>query len=417
MWSNGSLSRRGLLAALGGTASLGLGAGLGTDAVLPPMRLDARVSAGEWPMEKRDPQRTGYQPQPGPRDGLVERWRRSVGPANIVRPGLVVANGRVYTVGRYDLRAVASADGSFEWVRRHRDQSLSVFPNEPPFEFVQSGPTVSGDRVYAVSGVTLSGRAAATGQSTWAFQTSSSFEYVLPVGNQVVIGCYFASGDQVVALDQSTGLRRWTQTTAEVPLAFAPAEDRGMDSALLLTGTIERSSGRLVGRDPSDGTVRWRTPSDSQLFDTFATPAVNQGRVYAGGPTLTAFNASDGSVVWQTEVPSITEPVSPVTDGQRVYVVRDGTAVAVDAATGEHQWAVPVGEISPFVAPVIAGETLYLPGESAVVALDTADGSTRFRHSLSRSDARIYGMASADGALYARVGTSLRAYDPEEAER
>ncbi|MFC7132681.1 MULTISPECIES: PQQ-binding-like beta-propeller repeat protein [Salinibaculum] len=368
-------------------------------------------------MEKRDPQRTGYQPQPGPRDGLVERWRRSAGPPNIVRPGVVVASGRVYTVGRYALRAVASADGSPEWVRRRRDQSLSLFPDEPPFEFLQSGPTVSGDRVYAVSGVTLSGRAAATGQSTWAFRTTSSFEYVLPVGNQVVIGCTLANDDQLVALDQSTGLRRWIQTAAEVPLAFAPAEDSGMDSALLLTGTSERDSGRLVGRDPSDGTVRWRTPSDRPLFDMFATPAVNQGRVYAGGPTLTAFNASDGSVVWQTEAPSITEPASPITDGQRVYVVRDGAAVAVDAATGENQWAVSVEEISPFVAPVIAAETLYLPGDSAVVALDTTNGSTRFRHSLSRSDGRIYGMASADGTLYARVGTSLRAYDAEEAER
>ena len=414
--SDSSLSRRGLLAALGGTASLGLAAGLRTDAVLPPLRLDIRVPAGEWPMEKRDPQRTGYQAQPGPRDGLVERWRRSVGPVNIVRPGVVATNGRVFTVGRHALRAVASADGSLDWTRRHRDQFPGVFPGDPPFEFLQTGPTVSGDRVYVVGGVSLYGQAAATGQSGWAFRTTSSFEHVLPVGNLVVIGNSLSNGDRLVALDQSTGLRRWSQATSEVPLAFAAAEDSGMDSALL-TGTSEIGPARLIGRDPKDGTVRWRTAPDPGLFGAFATPAVNQGRVYAGGPTLTAFDADDGSVIWRTELPGLAEPVSPVTDGQLVYVVDNGVAVALDAASGDRRWSVSIEETSPFVAPVLAGETLYLPGESAVVALDTADGTTRFRHALSRSDARIYGMACADGILYARVGRSLRAYAPEEVEQ
>lgn len=417
MPSNSALSRRGLLAALGGTVSIGLAAGLGTDAVLPPLQLDARVPAGEWPMEKRDPQRTGYQPQAGPEVGLVERWRRSVGPVNIVRPGLVATDGRVYTVGRYALKAVDSADGSLDWTRRRRDQFPGVLPGESRFEFLQTGPTVSGGRVFVVGGVTLYGQAAATGQSTWAFRTTSSFEHVLPVGNLVVIGNSLSNGDQLVALDQSTGLRRWSQAVSEVPLAFAAAEDPGMDSALLLTGTSEIEAGRLVGRDPRDGTVRWRTPPDPELFGAFATPAVNQGRVYAGGPMLTAFDAEDGSVVWQTELPGLEEPVSPVTDGHRVYLVGDGSAVALDAASGDRRWSVSVGETSPFVAPVLAGETLYLPGESAVVALDTNDGSTRFNHALSGADARVYGMASADGTLYARVGRSLRAYDSEEVER
>jgi outer membrane protein assembly factor BamB len=415
--SDALLSRRGLLAALGGTVSLGLAAGIRTNAVLSPLRLDARIPAGEWPMEKRDPQRTGYQPQPGPQDGLVERWRRPVGPVNIVRPGVVATGGRVFTVGRNALRAVASADGSLEWVRRRRDQFPSVFPGESPFEFLQTGPTVNGDRVYVVGGVTLYGQAAATGRPTWAFRTTSSFEHVLPVGNLVVIGNSLSNGDQLVALDQSTGLRRWAQATSEVPLAFAGAEDNGMDSALLLTGTSEMGPARLVGRDPTDGSLRWQTAADPQLFGAFATPAVNRGRVYVGGPTLTAFDAGDGSVVWQTEVSGLTEPVSPVTDGEHVYVVDDGVAVALDAASGAQRWSVSIEETSPFVAPVLADETLYLPGESAVIALDASDGSTRFRHALSGSDARVYGMASADGALYARVGRSLRAYGPAEAEQ
>lgn len=414
--SDRSLSRRGLLAALGGTVSLGLAAGLRTDAVLPPLRLNARVPAGEWPMEKRDPQRSGYQALPGPQDGLVERWRRPVGPVNIVSPGVVAANGRVFTVGRYALQVVAGADGSLDWSRRRRDEFPSAFPGESPFEFIQSGPIVSGDRVYVVAGVTLYGQADATGRPTWAFRTTSSFQHVLPVGNLVVIGNSLSDGDQLVGLDQSTGLRRWSQATSEVPLAFTGAEDIGTDTPLLLTGTSESGPGRLVGRDPADGSLRWRTAADPQLFGAFATPTLTRGRVCAGGSPLTAFDAADGSVDWQTELPGVSGPVSPVTDGDHIYVVSDGVAVALDATSGTRRWSVSVEATSPFVAPVLAGETLYLPGESAVLALDTADGSTRFRHALSESDARIYGLASADGFLYARVGQSLRAYGAEEAD-
>lgn len=189
-----------------------------------------------------------------------------------------------------------------------------------------------------------------------------------------------------------------------------------MDDPLLLTGTSGTGPPRLVGRDPTDGSRRWRTAADPGLFGAFATPALNRGRVYAGGSPLTAFDAADGSVVWRAEASGLTEPASPVTDGERVYVVGDGVAVAVDAASGAQQWSVSVEATSPFVAPVLAGETLYLPGESAVIGLDTTDGSTRFRHGLSGSDTRIYGLASADGALYARVGGSLRAYGPEEGD-
>jgi len=162
----------------------------------------------------------------------------------------------------------------------------------------KNSSTVSGDRVYVVAGATLYGQTAATGQSTWAFGTTSSFEHVLPVGNLVVIGNSLSNGDQLIGLDQSTGLRRWGRTTSEVPLAFAGGTDDGMDSPLLLTGTSGIGPGRLVGRDPTDGSLRWRTPTDPELFSAFVTPALGRGRVYAGGSPLTAFDAADGTVRW-----------------------------------------------------------------------------------------------------------------------
>ncbi|WP_042664605.1 PQQ-binding-like beta-propeller repeat protein [Haloferax sp. ATB1] len=168
MPSESLVSRRGLLAILGGAASIGLGAVFGTGAVRPPLSLEHRVPAGEWPMAKRTPRRTGFQPQPGPQDGLVEAWRQPVESANVVSPGLVATNDRVYIVGRYAVRALASTDGRPDWVRP-RENAPSVLTSRAPFEFLQTGPTVSGDHLYVVGGVTLYGLDATSGQSTWAF--------------------------------------------------------------------------------------------------------------------------------------------------------------------------------------------------------------------------------------------------------
>ena len=121
------LSRRGLLAAVGGgLASVAAGA-LRPETVLPALDIDPRVPAGEWPTYKHDPTRTGYQPEPGPRDGLV------------------AAADRVLTVGRYATRALAADDGSLEWTTRQDDRFAGTFPGERPYEFVQTGPYVAGD--------------------------------------------------------------------------------------------------------------------------------------------------------------------------------------------------------------------------------------------------------------------------------
>ncbi|MCO8265139.1 PQQ-binding-like beta-propeller repeat protein [Haloferax sp. AB510] len=415
MPSESLVSRRGLLAILGGAASIGLGAVFGTDAARPPLSLEHRVPAGEWPMAKRTPRRTGFQPQPGPQDGLVEAWRQPVESANVVSPGLVATNDRVYIVGRYAVRALASTDGRPDWVRP-RENAPSVLTSRAPFEFLQTGPTVSGDQLYVVGGVTLYGLDATSGQSTWAFRTTSSFEHVLPVGNLVVVGVSRGSEDHLVALDQSTSFERWTQATAEVPLAFASGTEGHVDAPLLLTGTTAQGDNRqLVGRDPVDGSVDWRTTADAPTFEAFALPAISRGRVYAGGSRLTAFAATDGSVEWQTPIVDRAESISPVTDGERVYGVGGGVAMAVDAATGTRQWSVSVGDVTPFVPPVIAGETLYVPGDDAIIALDTTDGSTRFRHALPASTPD--GMASADGNLYVRTHQSVRGYvAPEEGD-
>ncbi|WP_254280678.1 PQQ-binding-like beta-propeller repeat protein [Haloarcula marina] len=362
-------------------------------------------------MAKGSPNRWGYQPESAPQTGLSEQWQGEAGPSNIVQSGLSVSGGRVFTVGRYTLRAFDSRQGTLEWTQRQPDQFAGSFVDDPEFEFIQSGPTVSGERVFSVSSVTLYERNATSGETGWAFRTNSSFDHVLPVGNVVFAGVSIDGENQLVALDQSTGLRQWTQSVNEVPMAFGWADDPGSETTLLVTGRWGGSAtDELVARDPTDGTVLWRTSDLPPEFVDLLLPAVGRGRVYAGGNGVTAFNTADGSVAWTVETSTLSPSGTPVTNGDRVYITGPNTAVCVDASSGEELWSTTVEGTSRLVSPVVTDDMLYLAAGPTVVALDTADGTEQFRHTVSDRGELIHDLASVAGYLYVRIGNSIRAF-------
>ncbi|MEF8869474.1 MAG: PQQ-binding-like beta-propeller repeat protein [Haloarculaceae archaeon] len=401
------VSRRGLVAAVGGgLASVAAGA-LRPATVLPALDASPRVPSGGWPTHKRDPARTGYQPEPGPHEGLVERWRQRVGPHNAVVPGLVATGGRVLTVGRYATRALSAADGSPDWTTRRRDPFGAV-PGEP-YEFVQAGPVVAGDRALVVSGSSLHALGVGDGSHDWTLPTTSSFGSVLAVGNAVFAGVSLSGGDRLVALDRAGGVPRWQRDSGGVPLAFAP--DAGL---LLATADPLGEDGTLVARDPADGSVVWRERRPGYPFAPRWTPAVADARVYAGRGPVYALSAADGSEAWSAPLDGLDLDADhgPVTDGERVYLSGEATALALDAATGERRWTVPVGTTS-LAPPVLAGDTLYVPTPTAVVALRTDDGSERFRHEPPDIDGTVRGLVAADGRLYLRDDRTVRALEGE----
>jgi outer membrane protein assembly factor BamB len=404
---SGYLSRRGLLAAVGGgLASVAAGA-LRPGTVLPALDADPRVPSGEWPTHKRDPARTGYQPEPGPRDGLVERWRRNVGPANAVAPGLVASGGRVLTVGRYATRTLAADDGSLEWTTRQEDRFAGTFPGELPYEFVQAGPYVAGDRTLVVSGSSLHALSVDGGRHDWAFPTTSSFGSVLRAGNAVFAGVSLSGGDRLVALDRDSGVPWWDRETPGVPLAFAP--DEGL---LLVAADSLGEAGTLVARDPADGSVVWRVDRPGYPFSPRWPPAVAGGRVYAGRGPVYALSTADGSEAWSAPLDGLDLDHGPVTDGDGVYLTGEATALALDATSGERRWTVPVGTTS-LAPPAVAGDTLYVPTPTGVTALRTDDGTERFRHEPASLAGTVRGLVAADGRLYLRDDRTVRALEDD----
>ena len=118
---------------------------------------------------------------------------------------------------------------------------------------------------------------------------------------------YFASGDNVLALDAKTGARLWMTANAG-PCTPAVAGDTVFTSttAYASTGTPSKSVSAL---DAATGAVKWST----QVGDNFSgvsSPAVAGGIVYAvadrqgpdgqytGRNTLYALDAVTGKEVW-----------------------------------------------------------------------------------------------------------------------
>lgn len=386
------ISRRGLLAGAGGLAAV-VGAGLlDPGAVRPPQRVEGAVPDGTWPRTRRDPARTGAQPEPGPRTTPREAWRTTVGDAAFASstPGLTVTADSVLTTGRTETIALRPSDGRLRWRASHSEQTLL---RDEDAESVQEGPVAGGTRVLIAGSVTLYALDATNGANGWAFGTNSSFTAPLVAGNTVFLNSLLGDADRLVALSLTTGLPYWRQETVGVPAAYAP------DAGYLLT--VRSPAGTdistLQARDPATGAVEWETDHPGLSVTGRGLPAVAEGRVYAAQGQASAVDAATGEELWRN-ADAGRDLSGQVTDGRAVYAFGEGT-VALDAATGERQWRAPVSPAG-FGPPVVGGDRLYLPVTDGLVALETTDGSRAFEAALPGTPRAL---ALAGGRLYART--------------
>jgi outer membrane protein assembly factor BamB len=404
------LSRRGLLAATGGgLASVAAGI-LRPETVLPALAVDPQVPAGEWPMHKCDPARSGYQPEPGPREGVTERWSGSVGEGAPYVPGIAAAGRQVLTVARDGMWALSTEDGSPDWMVSADEDSAGRNPDVLRIWFPRGGPVVRDDRAFVVSGSDVYALSTEDGSPDWSFSTTSGFEHVLPVGNVVFAGASrpAARDDRLVALDRASGVPQWQRVAPEVPLAFAPDEGYLIGAAPSLDG-----SGTLIARNPVRGNPVWEASHPgSPLVSGQVIPTVGDGRVYGGRGPVVALSTADGSERWSAPIGDLDLRTGLVTDGDGLYLADGGIALALDAATGERRW-ITEAETTPLASPVLARETLYVPTPRGVTALRTESGTERFSYELDLPRWSVRGLIVADGRLYLRGERTVHALEGE----
>jgi outer membrane protein assembly factor BamB len=363
------LSRRRLLGVAGAAAA--------GSALLDPawfrsdQRLGSTLADDAWPMARGGPDRTGFAER-GPTEDVGVAWSHGFGDSF---PGfalpVVVADGKVYTATRYAVHALDADDGSPRWEYDLRGEGWfgSDFFRGGT-HFVQSPPVVGEEGVYICAGSDLFavGRG---GDARWQYDTSSSFEDLLVVGNTA----YFTSNldsETLVALDTESGVARWSD-------APAPIIPRAYGDGLLVGPTPDRDAGVLRAVSAETGITQWSR--ELTLADPYRlVPTVADDTVFYGDTTLYALNAETGETRWTYETPD-DSGLAPVVAGDTVYVVAEfsGLVVALDAATGEVRWEQTVGSVKSLESPAVTADTLYLAAGPVVVALDTRDGSERFR--------------------------------------
>jgi outer membrane protein assembly factor BamB len=222
------------------------------------------------------------------------------------------------------------------------------------------------------------------------------------VGTPVVAGgtVYFTSGNgDLVALDESTGLPRWSP----VPVTTSGAPRLAVDKK---HGIIVASwDGNLQAFHTDSGAPAWDIPGAGTTAANPTDPALFKGKVFSAtaNGTIIAVNVSNGGTLWEASTVTLQDAVtSPaVAAGHVMFVAGDAAKPrlqAVDVATGAPLWdrTAPVGIDA---GPVIAGGVVYtatLTGDD-VVARSIVDGTLLFSKNVSGTT----GLAYAQGVVYA----------------
>jgi outer membrane protein assembly factor BamB len=197
---------------------------------------------------------------------------------------------------------------------------------------------------------------------------------------------------RLVGFDPTRGTVLWTMARARGPLVPPALEpSAGENGIVLYVEGADRRTSALVAIDGSTRERLWRVA----LGDVSrSAPAVSEGRVFLGArdDTVYAVELDSGRVAWKAKAQGRIDPAVAVADG-RVFVVSESPSsgrAALDAYladTGKLAWSfspsqLPAGATSPTVAQ---GSVYVGFGDGTVRAIDAASGEERW-HTPVRAD-------------------------------
>ena len=184
-----------------------------------------------------------------------------------------------------------------------------------------------------------------TGRIRWAYQTPGRINASASVfGGQVCVTTYAGS---FVCLDRQTGRERWTTYLKRDAFRYESFYASASSDGERLYSLAR--SGRVYALDASNGRVAWSAGVGGLGYTT---PAVSEGRVFAGGfdGRLRAFRARDGEELWSTWAGGRLLG-APVVIGPYVFVsTLEKKTVALRVEDGTVAWRIPLGKYVPGIA-------------------------------------------------------------------
>jgi outer membrane protein assembly factor BamB len=255
-------------------------------------------------------------------------------------------------------------------------------------------PTIAGSMVYIETRNTVLALDLTTGARRW--QTTVKTSPTPSAANIVAAGgaVYIAEALEVISLDAATGAIRWRFTPDAQPAAGQSAVD---DHAVYI-GT---RSHKVYALSPKSGQPLWMTDLGPNwpYLSVVAGLSVSGDTVYAaGGKRLTpngdssvsfiaGLDRNTGALLFEYQAPQpgglSGAPSSPVVRSRLLFVSDLGGAFyAVDRFTLQEIWRVRTepGFFGPFARPSLAGNRLYLgTNDTYVYAVDATTGKIAWR--------------------------------------
>ena len=331
--------------------AVGDGRVYGLDGSTGVLALDLEGGEPLWATDITATDTTGVDIQPVIADGLV------------IASSVPISLGGIYAAGdRGVISALDAATGEVRWTFDTVDGDLWGHPEVNSGGGAWYPPVVDLERRLVYVGV--ANPAPFPGTPEWPNASSR------PGDNLYT--------DSIVALDLDTGELAWFHQVT-------PHDIFDRDQVHTLMATLQDGtdvivsagkSGVLVGLDPDDGTVLWRTEvgvHDNDDLEALDGPTFVNPGTYGG--ILTPPATADG-VVYAATVDAATELVPDETAYFGAPLgTEDGEVSAVDAGTGEVLWEVDVPG-DPLGATTVVNDlvfTVLLDG--TILALDRADGA------------------------------------------
>ena len=222
----------------------------------------------------------------------------------------------------------------------------------------------------------------------------------------------------VAAYDAATGRKIWSQQRTGEPLVLRQA------GVLLAVGDtlIVGFSGRVVGLNPDNGSVRWEAPLASSRGTNDVERLVELvGRTSRVGDSICArafqatvgcVNAARGSVTW-SQPASGSEGVHG--DGDAVFGAEsNGTVIAWNRKDGTRLWATDRLKHRKLTAPLLLGRSVVVGDDTGLVhLLSRTDGSPLNRVTTDSSGIAVAPVVAADTLIVVTRNGGIYGYRPD----